>query len=259
MHKKAALYSIPSSDPLLLEKASRIACEFAQPYRRDEMVGIVFLGAIPRGYFDAAADIDIALFKKKEADISFASQFFKVEGIEIHCHLANYEDESAEPWDMAKRWTYGDGQIYYDPQGKIAALLAEKVPLGAEEKKWLLMSGLALSEWYINRLTNLWVERGNLTSAHQIFSQGLNFFFDMLFALNDQLVPDMKWRYYCAEKLERLPADFTARIHKILLLHAISLEELDRRQRVFMEMWREMVPIVESEVGMPYEVFSQLV
>lgn len=252
-------FLIQSSDPSLLEKATQVAKEFAQQYVRDEIVGIVFLGAIARGYFDRLADIDIALFKKRASGISLATQYLKVEGFEIHCHLADYEDELNESWDMAKRWTFSQGQIYFDPQGRISKLLEDKVPLKPEEKRWLLMSGSALSEWYVNRLTQLWVERGNLISAHHMFAQGINYFFDMLFALNNELVADMKWRYYCAEKLQTLPRNFQQRIKETMILNAISLEELERRQKAFMEMWREMVPLVEQEVQMPYDEFSQLV
>lgn len=252
-------FLIQSSDPSLLEKATQVAKEFAQQYVRDEIVGIVFLGAIARGYFDRLADIDIALFKKRASGISLATQYLKVEGFEIHCHLADYEDELNESWDMAKRWTFSQGQIYFDPQGRISKLLEEKVPLKPEEKRWLLMSGSALSEWYVNRLTQLWVERGNLISAHHMFAQGINYLFDMLFALNNELVADMKWRYYCAEKLQTLPRNFQQRIKETMILNAISLEELERRQKAFMEMWREMVPLVEQEVQMPYDEFSQLV
>jgi hypothetical protein len=252
-------FPIPSSDPALLEKAVRIAKEYAQQYTRDGMVGIVFLGAIARGYFDASADIDIALFKEQSAGISIPAQFLKVEGLEVHLHLADYESERTAAWDMPKRWTFSQGQIHYDPEDKISRLLAEKVPLKPDEKKWLLMSGLSLSEWYINRLTDLWVQRGNITSAQHMFFQGLNYFFDMLFALNDRLVPDMKWRYYCVEKLPRLPAHFQERLQETLLLHAFSVEEIERRKRAFMEMWREMLPIIEREVGMTYEEINNLV
>jgi hypothetical protein len=252
-------FLIQSSDSSLLEKATRVAKEFAQRYIRDEMVGIVFLGAIPRGYFDHSADIDIALFKKQASEIFLPTQYLKVEGLEIHCHLADYEVELTESWDMAKRWTFSQGQIYYDPQDMISHLLEEKVPLRPEEKKWLLMSGISLSEWYINRLTHLWVERGNLISAHHMFTQGLNYFFDMLFALNDQLVADMKWRYYCAEKLLRLPPHFQEHIKETMILQAFSVEELDRRIRAFMAMWQDMLPIVEQELQMSYAEFSQLV
>jgi len=252
-------YLIQSSDPSLLEKATRVANEFAQQYIRDDVVGIVFLGAVARGYFDHSADIDIALFKKQASEIALASQYQKVEGLEIHCHLVTYENELIEGWDMAKRWTFSQGQIHYDPQGRISQLLEDKVPLKPEEKRGLLMSGLALSEWYINRLTHLWVERGNLISAHAMFAQGLNYFLDMLFALNNQLVADMKWRYYCAERLEQLPANFQERIKETMLLNAFSLEELERRQGAFMEMWRELLPIVEQELQMPYDEINQLV
>lgn len=151
------------------------------------------------------------------------------------------------------------GQIYYDPTGKISQLLKEKVPLKPEEKKWMLMSGLVLSEWYTNRLTHLWVERGNIISAHHMFDQGLNYFFEMLSGLNDQLVADMKWRYYCVEKFERLPHHFQERIKDTMILHSLSIKELERRQAAFMAMWGEMKPIVEEEVQMSFDEMLQIV
>jgi hypothetical protein len=252
-------FIIQSSDPALLEKATRVAKEFVRQYMTDDIVGIAFLGAIVRGYFDRSADIDIAIFKKQGSGISLTDKFLKVDGFEVQIWLSDYEDELTIPWDMPKRWTYSQGQIYFDPQNKIARLLEEKVPLQPEEKKWLMMSGLTLSEWYINRLTQLWVERGNLTSAHHMFDQGLTYFFDMLFGLNDQLVADMKWRYYCVEQLGRLPHNFQERFKDILTLHSISLEELDRRRKAFMEMWEEMRPVIEAEVHMSFEEMLQVV
>jgi len=92
-----------------------------------------------------------------------------------------------------------------------------------------------------------------------MFYQGLNYFFDMLFAINDQLVADMKWRYYCVERLARLPHHFHERIQEVLILTAFTVEEIERRQRAFMEMWQQMVPLVEKEVQMPYDEFKELV
>jgi hypothetical protein len=252
-------FTIQSSDPLLLEKAVRIAKEFVQPYISDDVVGIVFLGAISRGYFDRSADVDIAIFKKQASLISLPNKFLEIDGVEVHVWLSDYESELTSQWDMAKRWTYSQRQIYFDPHNKISQLLEEKVPLKPEEKKWLMMSGLTLSEWYINRLTLLWVERGNLISAHHMFHQGINYFFDMLFGLNNQLVPDMKWRYYCTEQLARLPRNYQKRITDLLILHSISMEELERRQQAFMELWNEMKPIIEEEVHMTYDEILQLV
>ena len=62
-------FIIQSSDPNLLEKATRVAKEFAQQHINNDIVGIVFLGAVARGYFDRSADIDIAIFQKQGAVI----------------------------------------------------------------------------------------------------------------------------------------------------------------------------------------------
>jgi hypothetical protein len=252
-------FLILSSDSSQLEKATQVAKEFARQFIRDEIVGIVFLGAIARGYFDASADIDIALFKKQGAAIPLTPTFLKVQGFEVHCHLEDYDSEVQSLWDMGKRWTYSQRQIYYDPKGLIAQLLGEKVPLKQDERKWLLMSGLALSEWYINRLTKLWVERGNMISAQHMFNQGLNYFFDMMFAMNNQLVADMKWRYYCVERLPLLPHNFQEHMKAVMLLNAFTVEEIERRKRVFMELWQEMRPLVEHEVKMTYDEIKDLV
>jgi len=122
-----------------------------------------------------------------------------------------------------------------------------------------MMSGLTLSEWYVHRLTQTWVERGNLVSAHQLIDQGLIYFYDMLFGLNNELVPDMKWRHYCAGYLERLPDRFSERIMETLTLHSFTGEELARRRDAFMEMWREMKPVVEAETGMTFEEMLEVV
>jgi hypothetical protein len=252
-------FMIQSSDPALLEKATKIARETVQKYMTDDIVGIVFLGAITRGYFDSSADIDIALFKKQTADIPLKDKFYKVDGIEVQIWLSDYESEITSSWDMPKRWTYSQGQIYFDPQGKVTQLLQEKVPLRPEEKKWLVMSGFTLSEWYVNRLTQLWIERGNIISAHHMFDQGIIYFFDMLFGLNNELVADMKWRYYCVEQLERLPHNFQEQLTETMILHSFTMEELKRRKGAFMEMWEEVKPLVEEELQMTFDEMVQVV
>lgn len=152
------------------------------------------------------------------------NKFLKVEELEVQLWVSDYEDELTAKWDMSRRWTYAQAQIYFDPSGQIAQLLQAKVPLQPAERKWLLMSGLTLSEWYTNGLTRLWWNAVISFSAHHMFDQGLNYFFDLLFGLNNELVADMKWRYYCVAQLERLPQHFEERIQETMLLHAISLK-----------------------------------
>lgn len=254
-----SLFAIPSSDPALLAKARQTAQAFAAPLRTEGVVGIVFLGAVARGYFDPAADIDIAIFKRRGADLPLKDKFYSVDGFEVQVWLSDYEDELTSDWDMARRWTYANAQIDYDPQGAAARLIAEKVPLRAEERKWLVMSGLTLSEWYVNRLTQLWVERGSLTSAHHMVDQGLLYFYDLLFGLNHALVADMKWRLYCVSRLELLPERFAERIQEVMLLRAFTVEELHRRRQAFMGLWEEMKPAAEAAAGMSFAEMLKVV
>jgi hypothetical protein len=250
---------IASSDPALLSRALRTAETFSARFMRDDVAGIAFLGALVRGYFDRHADIDIAIFSARSLDGCAVPQYQHVDGFEVHCHRAGIDEEAAADWDMAKRWAYSESRIRYDPHGRLRQLLEQKVPLRLEEKRWLLTSGITLSEWYINRLTTLWVERGSILSAHGMFPQGLNHFFDMLFSLNDRLVADHKWRLFYAQRLGILPEDFNRRMAEVMRARALDEDELARRQDAFMAMWHQMLPLVEKEVGMTYEEFRNSV
>ena len=86
-----------------------------------------------------------------------------------------------------------------------------------------------------------------------MFDKCINYFFDMLFGLNNELVADMKWRYYCVEQLERLPGNFQERLKDTMTLRSFTIDELERRKSAFMEMWREMKPIIEEEVQMTFD------
>ncbi len=57
------MYSIKSNDSSRLDKVVQTAKDFAEREINGDTVGIVFPGAIARGYFDASAEIDIAIFQ----------------------------------------------------------------------------------------------------------------------------------------------------------------------------------------------------
>jgi len=44
-----------------------------------------------------------------------------------------------------------------------------------------------------------------------------------------------------------------------MILRSFSLEELERRRGAFMEIWREMLPVVEKEVRMSFDEMEQIV
>lgn len=250
---------IASSDPVLLDRARTIAGEFARPFMRDDVAGIAFLGALVRGYFDRHADIDIAIFGAHGIEGIALPQYQHVDGLEIHCDFASIEAEAAASWGMAKRWAFSEASIRYDPHGRLRRLLEQKVPLRQEERRWLMISGITQAEWYINRLTTLWMDRGSVPSAHGMFGPGLDHFFEALFGLNGKLVADFKWRLFYAERLSALPKDFSRRMAEVMMVRSLDESELRRRRDAFMAMWQELLPRIEEEVGMKFDEFKDTV
>jgi hypothetical protein len=254
-----AVFQIQSSDPKLLAKARQLAESFSQPYIQAGVSGVVFLGAIARGYFDSFADIDVIFYKSSDQAIEKPPSYVHIDGFEIHSDLQDEQVEMASAWEMAKRWAFSHSQIYYDPHGWVRRLLAEKIPLRAEERRWLMIEGMTQSDWYICTLTKLWIRRGNPISAQQMFDQGLTHFFDALFGLNHELVADVKWRYYAVERLPLLPPGFREQIQEVLRCLDFTVEDIERRQQAFTELWQWALPKVEQEVGMTLAEFSLLV
>jgi len=257
-------FTIPNTDPTLFEKAQRVAEDFANTYKHKGVIGIVFLGALARGYFDAYADIDIVLFKAGSEDIFDAGfprpdNYTYQEGFEIHSDVMDYLDEWDKAWDMAKRWAYSTRRVFYDPAGLLDRLFDEKILLRHEERRWLMIEGMTQSLWYCDSLPRLWIARGNLVSAQHMFDEGLTHFFNALFALNKQLVPDVKWRYYCAAQLPSLPPRFDEQIQAVMRLGEMTEAEVERRRAAFLALWEAALPQIEAEVGMAYEEFAQLV
>ena len=241
-------------------EALEVAKEFVERYKRADVVGIVFLGALARGYFDKYADIDISILKGKNSKIkSIPVKYVRFRGYEIDYAVNNFEDASKTEWTMAGRWAHSQAMIYYDPDGLVKKLIQKKCKLSAKERRWLMIEGTTQSEWYGNDLPKVWIHRKDLLSAHSMFFKAIDHFLDALFALNNRLVPDHKWKLNSAMKLEWLPKDFRKRVNEVLRVSKLDEAELRRRSRDFMHLWKQLKPKVEKEVNMRYEKFRKLV
>ena len=254
-------FLMKSSDKGLLKKAEGIAKEFADKYKKEGIVGIVFLGAIARGYFDKNADIDIIIFKSKSCKSvpTLNVGYKKVNEIEVDYSISEYESSLQKNWDMAERWAFSTSKIYYDPKGMIKSLLEEKVPLKEEERRNLMIDGIVQSEWYINDLSKTWVERGDLLCAFHQFGKGLSHFFNAIFSFNNELIPDYKWKLNIIKQMNILPKNFNKKLEEVLLTKEISEEEVERKRKAFMFLWKDFLPLVEKEVGLSFKNMEKLV
>lgn len=183
----------------------------------------------------------------------------EINGFEVQCFRMDYDTEKISLWDMSKRWAYSNVEIAHDKNNLVKELIKSKIFLSKDEKIWLLMSGIVLSEWYINRLTDLWLKRGSVMSAHYMINEGINYFFRALFAYNNELEADFKWRIYCIEKFKNKPEMFIERIKQVMEIKEISIDEIERRRKTFMGIWNEFLPRIEVELNMKYDVFKNMV
>ncbi|KYH36999.1 MAG: hypothetical protein AYL29_009240 [Candidatus Bathyarchaeota archaeon B24] len=243
-----------------LAEAISVAEEFASKLKRKGVVGIVFLGGIARGYFDKFSDIDIIIFKEKKAELGMRREDeIEFKGFKIDYEITNYEDKLKSEWDIVERWAFSKAKVFYDPQGKIKALIDMKVRLKEEERRWMIIEGMTQSEWYCNYCSESWIYRNDVLSAHRSINLALEYLMKALFGLNNQLLPSEKWLMYLVQRLKWLPRGFNEKLKEILLIREFSIKELQRRRNALNYLWKQMLPRAEKEVGMRFDEFKRLV
>lgn len=243
-----------------LDKARKIAEELAEKYKKKGAIGIVFLGALVRGYFDSHADIDIIVFTRKPTKRKGREPIGKYKGFDIDLWLTTIEHMNKTfDWPMPGRWAWSQADIYYDPTGKIKKIKREKARFNKGERKWLMIEGIVQSEWFCNFLPDLWVTRKDIVSAHAMFDKGLQHFFEALFAFNKQLVPYEKWRLNYSRKLKWLPRRYDEKINEVHIVRTLNKKELQRRKKAFMYLWKQLFQKIEKEVGMSIKEMDRLV
>ncbi|MBO3754064.1 MAG: nucleotidyltransferase domain-containing protein [Candidatus Brockarchaeota archaeon] len=243
-----------------LAEATAVGEEFASKLKRNGVVGIVFLGGVARGYFNRFSDVDIIVFKRRKARLGMKREDeVEYKGFVIDYEIVDYEDKLESEWDMEARWAFSTARIFYDPEGKIGKLIARKVCLKEREKKWMIIEGLTQSEWYCNTVSESWVHRGDMVSAHRSINLALEYLFKALFGLNNQLLPSEKWLAYQAQQLSWLPEGFNKMLREITLVREVSIRELRRRRSALNNLWRQMLQRAKKETGMKFSEFKKLV
>jgi len=257
----------------IIKLHEKMAKEFIKKVKRKRnIVGIVCTGGIGRGYADKYSDIDITIFVKKNAKIGLPEEGemdilvpkedkikYGIDKIKIDWGITDYEKVLKEKWDMETRWAFSQVKILYDPEGKIRKLIKKKVVLPDKERKWLMMEGVEQSHYYGIRVPEIWICRGDVVSAHQCMYYGLEMLFQALFALNKQLIPPPRWKLWYSRFLKWRPQDFERKIKRALSIKEFSKEELEKRKRAIIDLWEQIKPKVEKEVGMKWEEFKKII
>ena len=256
----------------IIELHEKKAKEFTKKLKRRGIVGIVCTGGIGRGYADRYSDVDITIYVRKNARIGLPKEGemdvqvskedrvkYGVDKINVDWVILNYEKALRKKWDMETRWAFSQVKILHDPEGRIRELIKKKVVLPDRERKWLMMEGVEQSHYYGVRVPEIWVRRGHIISAHHSMYYGLEMLFQALFALNKQLIPAPRWKLWYSKFLKWKPRGFERKIKRALSIREFSKQELERRKRAIMDLWEQIKPKVEKEVGMKWEEFKKII
>ena len=225
--------------------------------------GILYHGGLVRGFADRFSDLDITVFSDGDDEgLQRAIRIIEREeekrsGLETDLMIHDLKDSLKRIWSEIERREFSKAKIVFDPEGQIEELLSEK--LSVSQDFWVnrIATLTACLKWYccpseegVGTITEVWVERGNLVAAHHCVSYGLEVIFEMMFALNREFFPSVKWRLFDSYGLRWLPKDYRHLVQEIMLMKSFSKGDLDRRLNAVRQLWNGILPKVEEETRM---------
>ncbi len=243
------------------KKHLEIALKFIGRFKHmPGFLGAVALGGIGREDADELSDIDLAIFfedcEEKANEIWIEHE--ELGKVNIDYEIVSYRKAKARSWDMEARWAFAHSKILLDPTGKIAKLIAEKVPLKEEERKALAMEGAVQAVYYCLSVPEQWIARKCLECAHYSIFHGLEELLKAVYVINNKLIPPPKWRLKFIERLRWKPKSL-ALIWEALKLRNFSESELRRRMKACEKLCFEVLQKVEELTGMSYEEMEKIV
>jgi predicted nucleotidyltransferase len=234
------------------------------------VVGIIFIGGLVRGFADKYSDVDIIVLLR-ERDESLRKAIRRVgldeqkrSGIDIDLEVHIFEDFKKREWNEMLRWDFSRAEIVFDHHGEIRRLVREK--MNVPESFWIkriVIDGEHL-KWYccptqegIGSIVDLWIDRGDLVSAHYCLSHAFDLLIRIIFALNREILPAPKWRIFYSFKLKWLPKDYKTLLEEVVTVKTLSTGDLRRRLKALQIMWAETLFRLKEENGLTPQLISK--
>jgi len=234
------------------------------------VVGIVFLGGLVRGFADKFSDVDLIVFLSKKDD-ELKRHIRKIgldeeqrSGLDVDLEIHFLADFRKWRLDEIVMWDFSKAEIVFDPKEEISKLLSSK--LRVSEHFWLrrIAVGAEYVKWYccpprenIGTISEAWIDRGGLVSAHYCLNYVIDLVLGIVFALNREFLPAQKWRVFYSYNLSWLPRDYRRLIEEAMTVKSLSEHDLKRRIRVLRKLWRDIAPKIEQETGLTLDSLSK--
>ena len=251
------------------QAAEALAGRFAS---YDGVIGIIFLGALVRGFADRTSDLDITVVVRQRdealrrqlrqlaVDVARRSDVADVDLI-----ITLLDDFAQRDWDEGEKWEYSNAaEVVFDPSGAVKAVICKK--LAAPQAFWIqrIVCCATYLTWYCcppheawvftrdrlgipSTIAESWVDRGDVVAAHYCLHYGVDLLLQLIFALNREYVPVPKWRLHYSYELKWLPNDYQALLKEILSTRSLSVEELHRKLGAIQKLWADVLIKIKDE------------
>jgi len=249
----------------------KVAADFASKIATHEGVaGILFLGGFVRGFVDEFSDLDVMVLLKNKDDnlkrklIGLWRDAERRYHIEIDFEVHFVEDFRAYGWGDSDRWEFSKAEIVFDPNGETREVLEEKLRVSESFWKKRVVVCAEHLKWYCcpvkkdaGTMAEVWIRRGDLTSAHYCLNYGVELLVELIFALNREFLPSPKWRLFYSYSLKWLPKNYKELIRETLEAGELSMADFEKRLRALQTLGREVFRKIEEDMGLNAEAVSK--
>ncbi|MFX1311717.1 MAG: DUF4037 domain-containing protein [Promethearchaeota archaeon] len=227
----------------MLNEAKKIAGELAKEIG---VIGITLCGGLSRGYGDELSEIDLNIYLDDHVYNTWLIGMGPVphsdalwEGIYIDLEFLSYERELKDKWDLIKKWDTSYNVILFDPEQKIEKLFEEKDIFSPQEKFDYIAECFENCVYLGDLVIQQWLKRGDPLAAHQLINKAVSSLIGMVFLINDEYPPHNKWALNYSYSLIWLPKNWKKRISEIILTKDISINEVERRHKLFVNLYKD--------------------
>jgi hypothetical protein len=235
----------------MTESALNLSCELE---KFDEVQGITLAGGLSRGYGDELSEIDMNIYIREE----MLPRWLRGEGpiphgdyqgniFHMDVSFLNLNKVKAKNWGLLEKWDASYQKVALDKEGEVTKMLEEKDVFTADEKKALAMRSYLDCTYFGDIVVRQWTLRKDPLVAHQMVTKGIPALCNLLFLANDEYPPFEKWLVNYSHSLEWKPVNWSNHLEKITLIKDITLEELDHRRNLFMNLYHEVWSKVVGE------------
>jgi len=249
----------------------KVAAEFASKIKvLDGVAGILFIGGLVRGFADEFSDLGIVVFIKgkneglKKRLIELWLDAEHRHNVEIDLEIHSIEDFMRQALDEAERWEFSKAEIVFDPDGEARKALTAKLRVSKRFWTKRIVIFAECLKWYCcptkkdaGTIAEVWIKRGDLTSAHYCLNYAVELIIKLVFALNKEFLPSPKWRIFRSYSLKWLPKNYKRLIKEALKTDDLSLENFKKRLDALQKLGREIYRKIEEATGLDAELVSK--